>query len=167
MGWVEKMSTSECTLIVCLFLHDPDRNHSCNRLATGRPFVVELRDCRHPMALTQESLSVLYKPPPEDGSVPVSVINPHTASKAERDELVKAAGTSRKTYRCVVWAARVINHGDLQELEKSFISVELQQATPIRVLHRRPSAVRASYIPDSSALHSVKQRLPLISQFSV
>jgi hypothetical protein len=95
------------------------------------------------MALTQKSLDLMYNPPPDDGSVSVSVINAHAASKAERDELVKAAGTSRKTYRCVVWAARVINHEDLQELESVFRNVELQQLTPIRVLHRRTSAVRA------------------------
>jgi hypothetical protein len=120
---------------------DPALNLSRNRLATGRPFVVELRDCHRPNALTQESLRILYSPPPEDGSLYVSVINAHTASKAERDELVRAAGTSRKTYRCVVWASRAIGHEDLQELEKMFLSVELQQLTPIRVLHRRPSAV--------------------------
>jgi tRNA pseudouridine synthase 10 len=113
-----------------------------NRLATGRPFVVELRDCRRPTSLTPESLDLLYAPSPEDGSVSVSVINAHTASKAERDELVKAAGTSRKTYRCVVWAARVINNEDLRELQNVFVNVELQQLTPIRVLHRRTSAVR-------------------------
>lgn len=95
------------------------------------------------MALTQKSLDLLYIPSPDDGSVSVSVINAHAASKAERDELVKAAGTSRKTYRCVVWAARVISHEDLQELESVFRNVELQQLTPIRVLHRRTSAVRA------------------------
>jgi tRNA pseudouridine synthase 10 len=133
-----------------------NRDRLCHRLATGRPFVVELRDCHRPMALTQESLSIIYTPPPEDGSVSVSVINAHTASKAERDELVKAAGTSRKTYRCVVWTSRVINHQDLQELEKAFISVELQQLTPIRVLHRRTSAVRAYPAHESvSAAHFI------------
>lgn len=116
-------------------------------LATGRPFVVELRDCHRPMALTQQSLDLLYAPPPDDGSASVSVINAHTASKAERDELVKASGTSRKTYRCVVWAARVIENEDLQALEKAFVNVELQQFTPIRVLHRRVSAVSGTSHP--------------------
>ena len=97
------------------------------------------------MALTQHALYHLYTAPPDDGSLSVTVVNAHAASKMERDELVKAAGTSRKTYRCVVWAARVINHEDLQSLENTFINVELQQLTPIRVLHRRPSAVRPDF----------------------
>jgi hypothetical protein len=104
--------------------------------------VVELRDCRSPMKLTQNALDLLYVPPSACGTEAVSVINAHAATKAERDELVKAAGTSRKTYRCVVWAARVVNHEDLKVLEKAFVNVELQQMTPIRVLHRRTSAVR-------------------------
>ena len=146
-------------MYICLvFICDPHLNCSCNRLATGRPFVVELRDCHRPMALTQESLSILYTLPPEDGSLSVSVINAHVASKAQRDELVKAAGTSRKTYRCVVWASRVINQEDLQELEKIFISVELQQLTPIRVLHRRTSAV-----PTLVARHACSTAMPLTS----
>jgi len=115
-------------------------------LPSGRPFVIELRDCHRPMALTPEALGLLYAPPPEDGSVSVSVMNAHTASKAERDELVKAAGTSRKTYRCVVWAARVINDEDLRDLQSVFLNVELQQLTPIRVLHRRTSAVRSMVV---------------------
>ena len=116
---------------------------SRHRLDTGRPFVVELRDCRSPMALTQNALDLLYAAPSDSGTEAVSVINAHAATKAERDELVKAAGTSRKTYRCVVWAARVVTHDDLKVLEKIFVKVELQQMTPIRVLHRRTSAVRA------------------------
>jgi tRNA pseudouridine synthase 10 len=120
----------------------PPPDHSRHRLDTGRPFVVELRDCRSPMALTQTALDLLYAPPSACGTQAVSVINAHAATKAERDELVKAAGTSRKTYRCVVWAARVVNHEDLKVLEKAFVNVELQQMTPIRVLHRRTSAVR-------------------------
>jgi hypothetical protein len=147
---------AECAFVLLLVfiwvLAPMMHNALCFRFANGRPFVVELRDCHRPMSLTPESLDLLYPPPPEDGSAPVSVIRAHTASKAERDELVKAAGTSRKTYRCVVWAARAINSEDLQLLQDSFINVELQQLTPIRVLHRRVSAVRQLQAPSPATL---------------
>ncbi|KNE64748.1 TIGR01213 family protein [Allomyces macrogynus ATCC 38327] len=106
-------------------------------LGTGRPFVLEVRNARKvdgidPVALAERANKEFA------GKVQVSrmcVVNKDEVKQVKEGEELKA-----KEYTCLVWAPGV-DQRKVDEIN-ALPAFQIDQHTPLRVLHRRPNLMR-------------------------
>jgi len=108
-------------------------------LGTGRPFVFELIN-PHRITCTTAQFAEIQK-----------AINGHTNEIQIRDlqrveksacSALKEGGADKtKSYRCIIWSKKELGERDLDFLEE-IKNLDLNQKTPLRVLHRRSLATR-------------------------
>ncbi|CAM9793709.1 unnamed protein product [Ectocarpus sp. 4 AP-2014] len=114
-------------------------------LGKGRPFCLELVDSLRSVAEIAARLPSLADAVNTAGGVKnagggVAVSRLRVAGPGELPSDVQAVGEGkRKHYRCVVWVSRTVGKEELVKAlcEDAPEELVVQQATPIRVLHRR------------------------------
>ena len=113
-------------------------------LGEGRPFIMEFvnpKKSRSVRALiNDESLREVMK------SDLVYCHGFKIVDKQFFDSLKDIEISKAKSYSCVVWVKRRITPEDCRRLNAEVKELQLQQTTPIRVLHRRSLAVREKVI---------------------
>lgn len=124
-------------------------------LGTGRPFAIEFVNPRR-VTFTMLQLQNIQ-----------TEINSSTSDIAVRDlQVVRKDDTSVikdgeeekiKRYSALCWSRKAVVEPDLQELFKSVGEVELEQKTPLRVLHRRPLATRRRLVHSLSVKHMLDE----------
>lgn len=112
-------------------------------LGNGRPFMLE---CVNPTKLVtakknQEQLSKLIG----EHSQVVSANNTKFVEKTYFEVLKNMETDKVKEYRCVVWTKKPLTAEDVKTLN-TMNTIEVNQKTPIRVLHRRCLKTRIKYI---------------------
>mmetsp|Transcript_129137 Transcript_129137/g.251450 ORF Transcript_129137/g.251450 Transcript_129137/m.251450 type:complete len:558 (+) Transcript_129137:29-1702(+) len=106
-------------------------------LGSGRPFVVELRNAKK----TSPSCSEAEAAVNVHGRGAVSIRCVELCAPSAMAALQRDAENHTKTYICVCWSAKALTSADVASL-CSHHDLEVQQKTPLRVLHRRAPAVR-------------------------
>lgn len=120
----------------CKFHAEGREDIDVRMLGAGRTFVVEVKNAKH--LATPESLEKAVK---EVGGEAVWVRQLARSTAADMSSLQKDAENHRKTYVCVCWSQRPLVQADLDAVNEQK-DLEIQQKTPVRVLHRRAPAVR-------------------------
>jgi len=110
-------------------------------LGTGRPFVVELRDAKRTSPRCSEAEAAVNA----DANGVVSIRRVERCAASAMAALQRDAENHTKTYMCVCWSAKVLTSDDVASL-CSHRDLEVQQKTPLRVLHRRAPAVRPKIV---------------------
>uniref|UniRef100_A0A671QAF5 tRNA pseudouridine(55) synthase n=1 Tax=Sinocyclocheilus anshuiensis TaxID=1608454 RepID=A0A671QAF5_9TELE len=115
-------------------------------LGNGRPFAVELLN-PHRAKFNRTEIKQLQE-----------TINQSSDKIRVRDlQIVTREATSRmkegeeektKTYSALIWTQKAIDSTDLE-----FLDLKIAQKTPLRVLHRRPLAVRPRLIHSMSSIY--------------
>jgi tRNA pseudouridine synthase 10 len=72
----------------------------------------------------------------------VEVLQLHDVSKDKLASIKEGEQHKEKTYEALCWISRPLTDADVTTLE-SIGEIELQQGTPVRVLHRRAPLTRA------------------------
>lgn len=120
----------------CRFHAEGREDMDVRMLGSGRPFCVEIQD---PKRTSLACADVMAKVNSGEGDVLIRELRPCTA--ADMENLQQDAENHRKTYVCVCWVKRALTATDIEKLNAT-PEFELQQKTPVRVLHRRSLAVR-------------------------
>ena len=128
-------------------------------LGRGRPFAIEMSE----VADSESVAGVLAQVEEEvrrRSAAKVCVKDLQVVTKRDvADNLKDEETEKRKEYRAVCCCSRPVTHESLQRINESFTPTVLKQETPVRVLHRRPLALRERTIfemrlqPDSSDPH--------------
>ncbi|CAI7823799.1 unnamed protein product, partial [Closterium sp. NIES-53] len=108
-------------------------------LGSGRPFLLELKGARRvPTAkeLRRIELEINEQERGKVGVCQLQLADSRVCALMRQGEAEK-----QKSYVAVVWISRPITQADVAKLE-SIKDLELQQKTPIRVLHRRSPLTR-------------------------
>jgi hypothetical protein len=88
----------------------------------------------------------------------VDVANLQLTSRAMLTALKDGESEKRKHYRAVCWAPQALTAEDKAELD-SIAELEVQQDTPVRVLHRRAPLVRTRVRAAPAAIHIAMQSM--------
>ncbi|XP_031560971.1 putative tRNA pseudouridine synthase Pus10 [Actinia tenebrosa] len=131
----------------CKFSSGGREDIDVRMLGTGRPFVAELIN-PHKTILSKEFLAHTQKEI-NLSTTDVKIRHLQVVTKEEYSTLKEAENTKTKTYSCLVWTEKEISEKDLEKLTE-IKDLKLQQKTPLRVLHRRPLAVREKVIHSMS-----------------
>lgn len=121
----------------CRFHAEGREDIDVRMLGCGRPFVVEVRNPRR-VSPTPEQAAAAINSAAGD-LLEVKGLEPCLASAMA--ELQRDAECHRKTYGCVCWSEMPLTAAMLAGLEAA-APFEVQQKTPVRVLHRRAPVVR-------------------------
>jgi tRNA pseudouridine(54/55) synthase len=116
-------------------------------LGKGRPFILELLDAKRrniPDKDIDDAEAVLNA---SQDMVKISCL--HLSNKAMMATLHAYSENKRKTYACVVWTSRRLTAEDIEKVN-GVKDLEIQQMTPVRVLHRRTLLTR------SRMIHAIK-----------
>ncbi|KAJ1977166.1 hypothetical protein H4R35_002410 [Dimargaris xerosporica] len=112
-------------------------------LGNGRPFYLELLNPKQ-AAVTAEALDDLAK---ATNQVPqVQVRSLCLVAKADACLIKGGEESKAKTYSCLVWTEQVLTDAVLAKLAPLFKAFNIQQQTPLRVLHRRAQLRRPKHI---------------------
>lgn len=108
-------------------------------LGTGRPFVVELRNCRNMVRDVIGRTAALEAEVNAACGAGLAVRQLSLISKESVGGIKQGETEKAKQYRMVVWCEQGVSKGDEHELApvNAARDVLVQQLTPIRVLHRR------------------------------
>ncbi|KAK3714385.1 hypothetical protein QZH41_020614 [Actinostola sp. cb2023] len=117
-------------------------------LGTGRPFVVECMN-PHKNILSAEFLSGLQKEI-NSSTADIAIRDLQVVTKENYGILKEAESTKTKTYSCQIWTEKEITKEDLLPLN-DIKDLTLKQKTPLRVLHRRPVAIREKVVHNMSS----------------
>lgn len=107
-------------------------------LGSGRPFVVTLLDPH--MVLSAVDAGTL-ETRINSSTTLIQVRGLKLVPKQFFEELKASEEDKLKVYSAVVWSSRALTSSDLEQLN-SQPSIDLQQKTPVRVLHRRSQLTR-------------------------
>ncbi|KAL2635297.1 hypothetical protein R1flu_006776 [Riccia fluitans] len=108
-------------------------------LGTGRPFIIELLNARKIPSAEEMEKAQLDINGQKEGWVKVKGLRQvgiEVCSLMRQGEVEK-----QKEYVAVVWLDRPVTQGDFQRLS-DMKELEIQQKTPVRVLHRRSPLIR-------------------------
>ncbi|CAI5465600.1 unnamed protein product, partial [Closterium sp. Yama58-4] len=108
-------------------------------LGSGRPFLLELKGVRR--VPSAEELRKIEQEINEQERGKVGVCQLQLADSRMCTLMRQGEAEKQKSYVAVVWISRSITQADVAKLE-SIKDLELQQKTPIRVLHRRSPLTR-------------------------
>ncbi|KAF2077516.1 hypothetical protein CYY_001215 [Polysphondylium violaceum] len=112
-------------------------------LGKGRPFFIEIMNPHKIFFKYNDFRSMEDKINSNTDKIKVS--NLQIITKKQTNLIKDAEGSKQKDYRCVVWTSKPFQLSDLEVL-KSLTNFELDQNTPVRVLHRRTLMVRKKKI---------------------
>jgi len=145
----------------CSFHAEGREDIDVRMLGTGRPFVVEVRNPRRLFPTNMEVEEAVNTG--AGGSVIVQSLERCRSSAMAA--LQRDAETHRKTYSCICWAKKSLTVADMKSLG-AVRDVEVQQKTPVRVLHRRALASRPRllYWLEAKLINSHYFRLRLSTQ---
>jgi tRNA pseudouridine synthase 10 len=104
-------------------------------LGSGRPFVVEMIHPRKRISVTDEDLLKLAEQVNNQGSE-VSIRELFFTDKTCFEDLTKSADTKVKAYAAIVQTDHPITPDKIQKVDE-LRDIEVDQMTPLRVLHRR------------------------------
>uniref|UniRef100_A0A8D2L3T1 tRNA pseudouridine synthase Pus10 n=1 Tax=Varanus komodoensis TaxID=61221 RepID=A0A8D2L3T1_VARKO len=112
-------------------------------LGNGRPFAVELLNPRkvHVTAADMKALQQTIN----NSSDKVQVRDLQLVTREAIGHMKEGEEGKTKTYSALIWTEKVIRNEDLSPLD-NMKELKIDQKTPLRVLHRRPLAVRARII---------------------
>ncbi|XP_076314343.1 pseudouridine synthase 10 [Tachypleus tridentatus] len=117
-------------------------------LGEGRPFVLELQNPRS-RDVSQEFINKIEKA--INGSTSeIAVRDFQDVRKEDVHMLKEGEEEKRKTYSAICVMNRPLTKEDIEQL-KTLKDLVIQQKTPLRVLHRRPLAVRERIVYEMSA----------------
>jgi len=114
-------------------------------LGNGRPFVLELINCK--VLPTDEGLMAIQENvinTNEAGSVMVRELK--LSDKSCMTVVVAGETNKRKQYSAIVWSAKKLSKLELEKKLDCIQDMEIEQNTPVRVLHRRTSMYRTKII---------------------
>lgn len=110
---------------------------------TGRPFLVELINPR--LTRLKESFFTELEKEINFSHSDIAIRDLQQVTKEQCLVLKDAETNKTKTYKALIWTKNEITDEQLQKLN-GMKDVKIYQKTPLRVLHRRPLAVRERYI---------------------
>jgi len=126
-------------------------------LGRGRPFVIQLSFEAEEQAreaektcLSEGTMQLIENQIQErpEGRIEVEELKLDDESAMER---IKAGEQSKKKqYACIVWISKKISDADLRSLEEKVKELQLEQKTPVRVMHRRSALIREKIIHSCS-----------------
>jgi len=121
----------------CKFHAEGREDIDVRMLGAGRTFVIEVKNAQR----TAADLAGLAQAITASGSGHVRVSGLAPCHASVMANLQKDAENHRKTYVCVCWSQKPLCEEDLRVVN-AHKDLEVQQKTPVRVLHRRAPAVR-------------------------
>lgn len=137
-------------IVFPLFKADSYKFHAAGRedidvrmLGSGRPFMLELSNARN--LLSNEELADLQDRINNSKEGWVKVRNLKLVGSGSWNLMLEGEAEKQKQYMAVVWLSRSIMDADVQHLS-DLKNLEIQQKTPVRVLHRRSPLVRSRTI---------------------
>lgn len=111
-------------------------------LGTGRPFIVTLQEPRVTLSAPKiEGVEAVIN----DSTTLVQVRGLKVVSEQAFEELKEGEEDKLKVYVAVVWTSRTLTRSDVEFLN-SQPRLDLEQKTPVRVLHRRSALSRCRSI---------------------
>eukprot|EP01113_Clastostelium_recurvatum_P050500 TRINITY_DN9580_c0_g1_i2.p1 TRINITY_DN9580_c0_g1~~TRINITY_DN9580_c0_g1_i2.p1 ORF type:complete len:587 (+),score=118.81 TRINITY_DN9580_c0_g1_i2:157-1917(+) len=108
-------------------------------LGSGRPFMLELINPHKIMFSREKYAEVEARINAHSDKIRVTRLQ--RIRKNQTNALKEGEETKRKTYKCCVWVDRPLTKADLDTLAQ-IKELEIDQKTPVRVLHRRSLATR-------------------------
>ncbi len=141
--------------IMPLFKSESSKFHSGGRedvdvrmLGHGRPFVLELAEPRRRSAANDAATMRCLQDKVNAGSNAVKIRKLELCDdgRAELLRLSAAAEDKKKRYRAVVCLSAALSREEVEKRLDSVSELKVAQRTPVRVLHRRVSKVRAKVI---------------------
>ncbi|XP_048373788.1 tRNA pseudouridine synthase Pus10 [Sphaerodactylus townsendi] len=112
-------------------------------LGNGRPFAIELVNPRR-VHLTAEEMKALQQTI-NNASDKVQVRDLQIVTREAIGHMKEGEEDKTKSYSALIWTEKEIKNEDIAVLD-SMKELKLDQKTPLRVLHRRPLAVRVRVI---------------------
>lgn len=108
-------------------------------LGNGRPFAIEITDPKVTLISTSQMMTLQAEI--NSATDKIAVNHLHFVTKADLDIMKKGEEDKAKSYRAKIWCPDHISDELISKLN-AMTEIELQQKTPIRVLHRRPLLTR-------------------------
>uniref|UniRef100_A0A8C5T5Y0 tRNA pseudouridine synthase Pus10 n=1 Tax=Malurus cyaneus samueli TaxID=2593467 RepID=A0A8C5T5Y0_9PASS len=112
-------------------------------LGNGRPFAIELVNPRR-IRFTAEEMKRLQQAI-NDSSDKIQVRDLQLVTREAIGRMKEGEEEKTKTYSALIWTDKAIEREDIAFLDE-IKELKLDQKTPLRVLHRRPLAVRCRVI---------------------
>uniref|UniRef100_A0A8D0GJP7 tRNA pseudouridine synthase Pus10 n=1 Tax=Sphenodon punctatus TaxID=8508 RepID=A0A8D0GJP7_SPHPU len=112
-------------------------------LGNGRPFAVELVNPRRVHFATEEMKELQQTI--NNSTDKIKVRDLQLVTREAIGRMKEGEEEKTKTYSALVWTEKAIQKGDISFLDE-MKELKLDQKTPLRVLHRRPLAVRPRVI---------------------
>uniref|UniRef100_A0A8D2Q2E6 tRNA pseudouridine synthase Pus10 n=1 Tax=Zosterops lateralis melanops TaxID=1220523 RepID=A0A8D2Q2E6_ZOSLA len=112
-------------------------------LGNGRPFAIELVN-PHRIHFTTEEMRRLQQAI-NDSSDKIQVRDLQLVTRSAIGRMKEGEEEKTKTYSALIWTDKAIQREDITFLD-DIKELKLDQKTPLRVLHRRPLAVRCRLI---------------------
>ncbi|OMJ84333.1 hypothetical protein SteCoe_14557 [Stentor coeruleus] len=135
---VEAFKSSGCTL------HSSGREDiDVRMLGRGRPFILEIAESKSALSGFNKINDLHNIINSSNEYVKVSPLK--KVGKDYFDEIRKGEEGKLKVYSCIVWSEKSISQSDMDYIT-SLPALELQQKTPIRVMHRRSLKTRQKFI---------------------
>ncbi len=118
-------------------------------LGRGRPFLLELLQCRKGAKEVEEALpqlkDMVNSASGKNVSGAVTISDLELTSKRACEGFQEGGERKRKSYSCVVYTKESRSAADLHAMLE-IGELEIHQQTPIRVMHRRSMAIRKKKI---------------------
>ena len=113
-------------------------------LGEGRPFIIEFVNPKNSVSCRDHINDKDLRK-----TISSDLVYCHQFKIVDRqffDSLKEIETSKAKSYSCIVWVQRRITPEDCEKLTKTIRELNVQQTTPVRVLHRRSLAVREKVI---------------------
>lgn len=115
-------------------------------LGDGRPFALEIVDpTRLRGALSTDTFADAVRRVSTQLGAPVEVRGVERADKKAAQAVDAAAQSKTKSYACIVWFQQSISPDQARKLD-DIVDLEIQQKTPVRVMHTRSLHTRPRFI---------------------
>lgn len=119
-------------------------------LGNGRPFALELLN-PHRTKFSRTEIKQLQETI-NQSSDKIRVRHLQIVSREATSRMKEGEEEKTKTYSALIWTQKAIDDTDLEFL-RNIKDLKIAQKTPLRVLHRRPLAVRQRLVHSMSAVH--------------
>lgn len=127
-------------------------------LGNGRPFAVELLN-PHRAKFNRTEIKQIQETI-NQSSDKIRVRDLQIVSREATSRMKEGEEEKTKTYSALIWTEKTIDSSDLHFLE-NIKDLKVAQKTPLRVLHRRPLAVRQRLIHSMSSVYLDKHHFTL------
>ncbi|XP_049640718.1 tRNA pseudouridine synthase Pus10 [Suncus etruscus] len=119
-------------------------------LGNGRPFAIELMN-PHRVHFTSQEIKELQQKI-NSSSNKIQVRDLQLVTREAIGHMKEGEEEKTKTYSALIWTNKVIQKKDIEFLNE-IKDLKIDQKTPLRVLHRRPLAVRVRVIHSMETLY--------------